>query len=195
MSIKDLLKRLKLAESTISTVLGALVVIVIGLLLFNYFRGVGKQAKPSIPGEETQIELIEEGGEAPKPVEALPATYKVKPGDHLWKIAKSFYGSGYNWVDVAKENNLPNANLLAVAQELAIPDVPVRQPQKELPKTGTEEKEPIVDDTYTVVKGDNLWEIAVRAYGDGFKWTQIAETNDLANPNLIHPGNVLELPR
>jgi nucleoid-associated protein YgaU len=40
-----------------------------------------------------------------------------------------------------------------------------------------------------------LWTIAVRAYGDGYKWTEIAKANKLVNPNLIHPGNVFVLPR
>ena len=59
----------------------------------------------------------------------LPATHKVAPGENLWKIAEHYYGSGYNWVDVAKENKLGNPNFLAVDQELAIPDVPVRYPE------------------------------------------------------------------
>lgn len=46
-----------------------------------------------------------------------------------------------------------------------------------------------------MVKGDHLWGIAVRAYGDGYKWVEIARENNLVNPNLIHPGNVLSLPR
>jgi nucleoid-associated protein YgaU len=49
--------------------------------------------------------------------------------------------------------------------------------------------------SYTVVKGDNLWEIAVRAYGDGYKWTEIAKANKLANPDIIHSGNKFTLPR
>lgn len=53
----------------------------------------------------------------------------------------------------------------------------------------------ISGDSYTVVKGDNLWNIAVRAYGDGYKWVEIAKLNNLANPDIIHPGNVFKLPR
>lgn len=49
--------------------------------------------------------------------------------------------------------------------------------------------------TYTVVRGDNLWNIAVRAYGDGYRWVDIARENKLANPDLIHSGNKFTLPR
>ncbi len=53
----------------------------------------------------------------------------------------------------------------------------------------------ITANTYTVVAGDNLWTIAVRAYGDGYKWVDIAKNNNLDNPNLIFSGNVLKLSR
>ena len=48
---------------------------------------------------------------------------------------------------------------------------------------------------YTVTHGDTLWKIAEREYGTGYAWTKIAQTNKLANPNLIFSGNVLNLPR
>ena len=49
--------------------------------------------------------------------------------------------------------------------------------------------------SYTVQKGDNLWDIAEAAYGDGFKWVDIAEANKLANPRIIHAGNEFVIPR
>jgi len=48
---------------------------------------------------------------------------------------------------------------------------------------------------YTVARGDNLWNISVRAYGNGFAWGEIAQANNLSNPSIIHAGNVLNLPR
>jgi len=53
----------------------------------------------------------------------------------------------------------------------------------------------ISDENYQIVEGDSLWRIAVRAYDDGFRWSDIAEANDLENPGLIHPGNTLVIPR
>ena len=53
----------------------------------------------------------------------------------------------------------------------------------------------IVEETYTVVEGDSLWDIAVRSYGDGYQWVKIAKANNLANPDLIYPGNVFKIPR
>lgn len=50
--------------------------------------------------------------------------------------------------------------------------------------------------TYTVQKGDCLWNIAKKQLGDGAKYTEIAALNQdkIVNPNLIYPGQVLTLP-
>jgi nucleoid-associated protein YgaU len=53
----------------------------------------------------------------------------------------------------------------------------------------------VSENTYTVSKGDSLWSIAVKAYGDGYKWTEIANANNLKNPNVIFTGTSLNLPR
>ncbi len=51
--------------------------------------------------------------------------------------------------------------------------------------------------TYTVVKGDCLWNIAKKFYGSGAKYTIIYNANKSivgSNPNLIYPGQVLTIP-
>lgn len=197
--LKNILKTLKLKEDTISTMLGAIVVIVIGLLVFNYFRTLNPQGEISQQAaiEETkttpgQLKLVEEGGQLVP--EGLPTTYTVKAGDHLWSIAESFYNSGYNWVDIASANQLDNPDQISADQKLIIPKVGV--------KTATAlDPDPtnvIEGESYTVLKGDHLWDIAVRAYGDGFNWTKIYQANqDLIGPNpgLIEPDTTLTLPR
>ncbi len=47
--------------------------------------------------------------------------------------------------------------------------------------------------TYTVKKGDTLWNICKMQLGDGQKYKEIAKLNKLENPNLIKPGQVLRL--
>lgn len=58
--------------------------------------------------------------------------------------------------------------------------------------TGNQEREV----TYTVQKGDSLSKIAREKYGDGAKWKAIFEANrdQISNPDLIHPGQVLKIP-
>ncbi len=49
---------------------------------------------------------------------------------------------------------------------------------------------------YTVKKGDSLSKIAKEVYGDASKWKQIYEANkdQIKNPDLIYPDQVLEIP-
>ncbi|HEU4698819.1 MAG TPA: LysM peptidoglycan-binding domain-containing protein [Gemmatimonadales bacterium] len=50
--------------------------------------------------------------------------------------------------------------------------------------------------TYTVKAGDSLSKIAKHEYGDAQKWHAIYDANrdQISNPDLIHPGQVLNLP-
>lgn len=50
--------------------------------------------------------------------------------------------------------------------------------------------------TYVVVDGDSLSKIAKRHYGDAKKWRRIYEANRavISNPDLIHPGQRLQIP-
>jgi LysM repeat protein len=59
------------------------------------------------------------------------------------------------------------------------------------------EPEVSTSDTYTVVKGDCLWNIAKSFYGKGSEYTKIYNANKdkISNPNLIYPGQVLTIPK
>lgn len=187
--MKKLLKLLRLNEQTISMILGILVVVVVGILVVNFFKNRQQPPLTSV-SEEKQEEKEEKIS-----LEESPGSYTVQPGDNLWKIAEKFYGSGYNWVDIAKENKLRNPNMIVPGQQLNLPKVEVKKPTPPEETKGTKFGEAITGDSYTVAKGDHLWGIAVRAYGDGYQWVKIARENKLANPNLIHRGNVLRIPR
>ena len=49
---------------------------------------------------------------------------------------------------------------------------------------------------HTVVKGDTLWAISEKAYGDGSKYMVIFEANKpmLSHPDKIYPGQKLRIP-
>lgn len=65
-----------------------------------------------------------------------------------------------------------------VAEAVAIEQRPAKETAKE----------------YTVKSGDTLWAIAKRELNDGSRYKEIAELNNISNPNLIYPGQVFKLP-
>lgn len=199
--LKQLLKTIKLNESLLSMVFGVVTVLLIGVLVMRMYGA----NKPSITPDsekteiamekigDVEVEIKDDGKMYPT---ELPETYKVEKGDHLWSIATKLYGSGYNWVDIAAENKLDNGSQIEVGQELKLPKAAVKQIVEidETPKAD-ENSITITADTYTVTKGDHLWNIAVRTYGDGYKWTEIAKANNIAHPSYIEVGQVIKLPR
>lgn len=55
---------------------------------------------------------------------------------------------------------------------------------------------PKQETTYTVQKGDTLWSIARKLYGDGSKYVKIyaANKDKIINPNSVEVGQVLTIP-
>jgi len=202
--MRDILKQIKLNESTVSMILGAAVIIVVGLLVVNYFKNI------------SPVENLSDGISTENIT--LPTSHTVAEGETLWNISEKYYKTGYNWVDIQEANELANANAIEKGQTLLIPDVSPRMPEEEIEELATATPEATVEPTstpeskqevvaqetdsknlitgseYTVQRGDTLWDIAVGAYGDGYRWTEIAEANNLSNPNVIHAGNVFILP-
>lgn len=186
--------QINLSESYMSLFLGLLVVLV--AIIFIFFFTKNKLYDKINTAVFTHQEQIQN---SPK---TEPKTYEIKAGDNLWKIAENVYGSGYNWVDIAKANNLQNPGLLFRGNKLIIPDVPkitvATVPAEGEARQGRQSTQingpSISSSDYKVVKGDNLWDIAVRKYGDGFKWTEIAKVNNIQTPDLIYPDNTLKLP-
>lgn len=123
-------------------------------------------------------------------------THIVAAGENLWTIAEQYYKSGYNWVDIAQANKLADPSLITTGMKLTIPNVAPKMATITTQNNSiTEFGAKITGTTYTVQKGDSLWAVAVRAYGDGYKWSEIAKVNNITSPNVIFTGIVLKLPR
>lgn len=186
--IKKILKFFKLNENTISTVMGGVVIVVIAGLIFNYFRTANLKSWQGtlLSDEETATTVAEALNDK------VIATYKVVKGDDLWHIAEKFYGSGYNYVDIMKENKISGSGVIVAGQELVIPKVEAKKITVAEAKTTAT----IVSSEYTTQKGDSYWSIAVRAYGDGYQWPKIYWANKslFRNPDLIFANVTITIP-
>lgn len=164
-------------------VLGIIVIIIVGSLVIRYL----KADRGTIPQE-----LLNQ----PNSIEVLSKTHKVQKGESLWVIAENYYGDGFKWVDIATENKIANASIIEVDQELIIPNLDEQTEQNDITTTVSDVQVSSTESQqYTIEKGDSLWKIAVKVYGDGYKWVEIAKENKIITPNTIHSGNILVLPR
>ena len=101
---------MKLNEESISMVLGAIVIVIVGILVVNYFKD---KTTGSITPNATQTSATKE--------------HVVVKGETLWSIEEDSFGSGYNWVDIKSANSLKTETIV-VGQKLTIPEVSPKQP-------------------------------------------------------------------
>lgn len=188
-------------QSRLSLILGALIILVVGILVFNYFN---KSKTDLGPAQQTQ--QVEEQDVSP---DKLPGKYTVKEGDTLFLIAEKYYQDGAQFEEIAKANNLSNVDVIETGQVLAIPSPspslsaspqpsPTPAETSDLGTGGADTTiwgPKIEATTYTVQEGDWLSKIAGRAYGDIFTYQKLAQVNNISNPDLIFPGQVLTIPR
>ena len=117
-----------------------------------------------------QVLIIRESGGSTPPSGAV--TYTVQRGDNLTEIAARF---GTTVAELVRLNNIADPNLIYPGQVLII-----RESGGSTPPSGAV--------TYTVQRGDNLTEIAARF---GTTVAELVRLNNIADPNLIYPGQVL----
>lgn len=191
--MQRLQNELKLNQSYLSLFLGLVIILITGILVFNFFK---KEEANLGPAQQTETALkdVEPGN--------LPGKYTVKEGDTLFSIAQTYYQDGYKFSSIAQVNKLADENNITAGQVLDIPKIETITGTVVANDLGTGGAvnqtiwgETITGDTYTVVEGDWLSTIAGRAYGDIMAYSKIAQANNISNPNLIQPGMVLTLPR
>ena len=183
--------------------LGLGVVVIGALLLVMFIKSKTALSPVSQPTQEVSSTKTQKV-EAQKKIN----TYTVAAGETLWSIAEKQYKSGYNWIDIARANKLQNPDVITAGTTLTLPVVEIKTvkakqvvaaattvEKQEKSETAQVVETKITADKYTVKSGEFLWDIAVRAYGDGYKWVEIAKANNLANPDMIFSGNELKLPR
>lgn len=203
-------------NALLNLILGALIVIVGGILVFNYFNRNKSDLGPATQSNATsQPSTNHDVGK-----NALPGNYSVKEGDTLFSIAQKYYDDGYKYPKLVDANKLANENAITVGQVLSIPKLEAASPAAisqasptPQPSASVDNAKPAADqatggainetiwgekitsNTYTVASGDWLSKIAGRAYGDIYAYDKIAKANNISNPDLIEPGTVLKIPR
>ena len=104
-----------------------------------------------------------------------PTTHRVQPGETLQWIAERY---GVTQADILEINSITNTSRLTIGQVLNLPATTTAQP-------------PVATQEHLVQPGQTLREIG-ELYGVDFQ--TLADTNNIANPNLIQPGQVLIVP-
>ncbi len=112
---------------------------------------------------------------------------RVQRGDSLWRIAARHLGDGKAWRRIADANpQISDPNRIHLGDVIRLPEVASSTEAS----SSAREAGPVV----RVARGDTLWQLATARFGRGTAWTCIAQTNQLRNPDLILPGQVLALP-
>ena len=183
-----------LSESYISLLLGILVVLVVAGFLFAFIKN--RRIEPITP---VKPEIISQEIQKAKQIDQ--AQYTVVEGDTLWDIAEKKYNSGFVWNEIAKENNIATPEALSIGTKLTLSTTSKILAADTIaestlaPPSVPSSSQAIEGMSYEVKRGDDLWDIAIRAYGDGYRWEDIAKANNLTNPEIIHSGNILTIPR
>lgn len=127
----------------------------------------------------TDAMFLEEPGSVPVPV-PMPepsvsvVEYTVKSGDTLWGIAEMYRTSVSA---IVSENGIANPNLIYPGEVLRI-TLADNVPSSEM------------NNTYLVRRGDTLWGIA-QMYRTSVE--RLAAMNHISDPNLIYPGEILQV--
>lgn len=141
--------------------------------LFDFAKGIGKKLFGT--GEADAAEKIKEHIDADNPgVSNLDVTFE----DGVAKI------SGDASDSTALEKAILMAGNIEGVEKVEIDKVTGATPSPEV-------------DYYEIQKGDSLWKIAEKAYGNGAKYTDIFAANKevIKDPDLIYPGQKIRIPK
>ncbi len=184
----------KIRENYLSIALGLLVLLVAVSIVFRANDSMTQKKSEEAAEKTTETE------------------YVVKKGESVSSIARDQLGSMDYTEEIVKANKLENPEKIEVGQKLILPDVTSETSGKsqgtpapttvaakgDLNGAGVTTTAPgakITGNTYTVQKGDTLFNITVRAYNNSRMMWTIMKVNHIRNSNYIQAGMTLTLPR
>jgi nucleoid-associated protein YgaU len=157
-----------------------------------------------IPAAQIATDAIDAAPVGSAEQQGTSSNYVVKPGDTLSGIAQAYYGNGALWPTIynANKDKIKDPHWIYPDQQFVIPAVP--QPITAVATPNTVTTTGLIPrpqaaqgriTQYTVQPGDTLSGIAYYAYGHA-DWRGIFQANggQIANPDLIYPGQVLAIP-
>jgi LysM repeat protein len=130
-------------------------------------------------GQELKIPAEQEVSTGSGSGQVSESVYVVSAGDTLGSIAKRF---GVSEAELQTLNDITDPNEISVGQQLRIPASASEGAEE--PTTGEER-------TYVVEEGDTLSKIAVRF---GVTIAALQAANDISDPDMLYPGQVLTIP-
>lgn len=169
--------------------------ILFGIAALVFVAGCASSPKRMEPVAETQkSEFIKE-------LEQVKEQPELEPD---WAdFVKDYYPNWrrHYWVDRGQWGNRgylvgkppASAEPVVEAELTPLPPAPPAIVESEEPSVETPEK----PTKYLVKKGDSLWRIAGKVYGNPLKWPRIYRANKekIKNPNKIYPNMVLTIPQ
>jgi len=135
------IRRLRMLKKFVSTAVAILIIAGAFYGMYKLWTGFGADIKtdgkktsaamekteetgePSTAAEETEETSVPEETSGGGAENAGPVKYVVKKGDSLIKISKMFYNDPDKYKLIMEANNIKDANLIKVGQELIIPEV------------------------------------------------------------------------
>ncbi|MDQ3238952.1 MAG: LysM peptidoglycan-binding domain-containing protein [bacterium] len=182
-------------DSLISMGLGALVVVVSGILLFNYFNnqtpkftnintiGSNSQTTQNTPvGKD--LKKIEVATSSPTMTQITQAS--LKPTTTATALVTSSPKPTSTVVATNKPTLAPKVSPTATASSIVTSNNTFAKPASTSAELITK---------HTVATGDSLWSISQKYYGSGYEWKKLASANRITKPGIISLGASLDIPR
>jgi nucleoid-associated protein YgaU len=170
---------------------------------------VGGRPEPLPPAPRPGARPPQEaaGGPYAAPEEETPASEEsevvVEKGDSLGAIAQRTMGSSRKAAELARYNGMSLDSPIREGQVLRVPPAaPAAAASSTAPRTAAAPKSPGAapapsadhDRSHRVEKGDTLFALAKRFYGDGSQFRRIADANGLDPEEPLRAGRELRIP-